>query len=140
MSSTVGEMRLFARASCSGIAGTSADALIYQAILWIGGHEGRLYILAAVLSATGGAITNFLLNRYWAFRRTEKHIATQAAQYAVASVLTYVALQASLALLVEVYHVDPRVAYFPAKAFAWLAVSYPLARLVVFGAGGGDRA
>ena len=48
------------------------------------------------------------------------------------------ALQACLFVLVEVLGVDARIAWAPAKVFAWLAVSYPMARFVVFGAGGGD--
>jgi len=103
-------------------------------VLWAGSYTGRLYVLAAITGAVVGAVTNFLLCRYWAFQRTERHIAAQATLYALASFLTYLALQASLSLLIEVVRIDQRAAWFPAKAIAWLGVSYPMSRFVVFGA------
>jgi putative flippase GtrA len=127
------EVKLFARATVCSVAATIADGLVYEAVLFLGHNAGRLYVVAAILGAVAGAVTNFLLSRYWAFKQTEKHIGLQAAQYALASFLTYLALQGSLALLVEVAHVDARLAWVPAKLFAWLAVSYPMARFYVFG-------
>jgi putative flippase GtrA len=133
MSKSQAEMRLFARATLASVVATVVDLLVYEAVLFWGHNEGRLYVVAAVLAAIAGAVTNFLLGRYWAFKRTERSVATQAALYALASFLTYLALQATLALLVEVAHVDARLAWAPAKVVAWLAVSYPMARFVVFG-------
>ncbi|MBI5548726.1 MAG: GtrA family protein [Deltaproteobacteria bacterium] len=129
-------MRLFARASFCGFIGTFAEACTYYVVLWVGSNSEGLYGFASLLGALGGAITNFLLNRYWAFRRTERPIATQAMLYAGASAATYLAVLGGLALLVEIFRVPQGWAYPPAKMIAWLGVSYPLARFIVFGGGG----
>jgi putative flippase GtrA len=136
MSTPQAEMRLFARATATGAIATVVDLAVYETILWLGNNAGRLYVAAAILGAVTGAATNFLLSRTWAFRRTERPIHTQAALYALGSFLTYLGLQASLAVLVELLHVDARLAVFPAKVVAYLGVSYPMSRFVVFG---GDR-
>lgn len=132
MGTTQSEMRLFARASCSGIAGTLTEAALYYLVLWLGGFGAGLYVPASLFGGLGGAVANFLLNRYWAFRSTEKHIAMQAVQYLIASALTYLAMVGALAVLIEVVRVSQGFAYPPAKLFAWLMVSYPVARFIVF--------
>jgi putative flippase GtrA len=123
------EARVAARALVSSTAATAADGLMYFATLLL--LRGS-YTVAAILGAVLGAITNFLISRYWAFPPTLKRIDYQAFQYAIGSGLTYLALQASLMLLIEVLHVDERAAWFPAKVIAWVLVSYPFSRLVAF--------
>jgi len=132
MGSAQAEIRLFARASFSSAAATATDAGLYYLILILGSFGPRLYGPASALGAVGGAITNFLIGRYWAFRATDKPLVYQALQYALASLLTYLAVLGGLALQVEVLHIPEGLAYPPAKAVAWLAVSYPMARFFVF--------
>ncbi|MGC4114987.1 MAG: GtrA family protein [Myxococcales bacterium] len=128
-------MRLLARSSLASAAGTAAEAAVYYLVLAAGGHAPGLYGPASALGAACGGITNFVINRYWAFHRTEKPITRQAMLYALASLLTYLAMLGALAALVEVLHVPQSLAYPPSKIIAWLGVSYPMARFVVFGAG-----
>jgi len=127
------EMRLLVRSSLASALGTGAEAAVYYLVLVLGSHAPGLYRPASALGAVCGGVTNFLVNRYWAFRRTEKPITRQALLYALASLLTYLATLGSLALLVEIAHLSQALAYPPSKLIAWLAVSYPMARFVVFG-------
>jgi len=53
-------------------------------------------------------------------------------RYTAASLLTFLGLQAGLFVLIELLHVSPRLAWLPAKGFAWLGISYPLFRTEVF--------
>jgi putative flippase GtrA len=129
MSEVADEARVAARALMSSTAATLIDGAMYYATL-LALHES--YSLAAVLGALVGAVTNFLISRYWAFPPTLKRIDYQAFQYMIGSGLTYFALQASLMLQIEVLHVDERVAWFPAKVVAWALVSYPYSRFVAF--------
>lgn len=124
----VREARTFAKASVSSGIATLVDGGIYQAVLFF----VPSYTLAAFAGAVLGAVTNFALNRTWAFPRTSKGLAHQAMLYAIASGATYLALQLSLFLLIEVAGVHTRVAWLPAKAAAWLLVSYPMQRFFVF--------
>jgi putative flippase GtrA len=130
-----GEATTLAKASVSSLAATVVDGIVYQAVLF--GLPGR-YGIAAFGGALLGAVTNFTLNRVWAFPPTAKSLRMQAAQYAVASGATYLGLQLCLMLLIEVMHINERVAWLPAKVVAWLLVSYPMHRFVVFGKRG-DR-
>ena len=132
------EMRLLARSTLASVAGTAAEAAVYYLVLQLGAHAAGLYGPASALGAGCGGITNFLVNRYWAFHRTEQPIGRQALLYALASLMTYLGMLGTLALLVEVLHFHQALAYPPAKAIAWLGVSYPMARFVVFG-GWGQR-
>jgi putative flippase GtrA len=118
------------RASLSSAGATLVDGIVYQLVLTA--LVGR-YGAAAFLGALLGGVTNFAINRLWTFPGTTKRLGTQMSEYAFASLSTYLALQSSLYLLVEFGHTDQRVAWIPAKIIAWLLVSYPLQRFLVFG-------
>lgn len=122
------EARTLVKASVSSGAATAVDGVIYQALLFL----MPSYALAAFGGAVLGAVTNFALNRTWVFPHTTKGLKRQAMQYAMAAAATYVGLQLSLFMLIEVLAVPTRVAWVPAKVIAWLLVSYPMQRLVVF--------
>jgi putative flippase GtrA len=126
------EAFIFAKASISSAIATACDGVVYQMVLFA--IPGR-YVPAAFLGALLGAVTNFTLNRYWAFPKTWKTLRGQAGLYAFASLVTYGGLQSALWLLIEVMHMHERTAWLPAKAFAWLLLSYPLQRFLVFGKG-----
>jgi len=134
MEGTRAEVRLFAKATLASAAGTLAEALVYYLVLALGGFAAGLYGPGSALGAACGGATSFLVNRYWAFRRTEKPLTRQALLYALASALTWAATLAALAALVELAGVPQALAYPPAKVVAWLGVSYPMSRFVVFGA------
>jgi putative flippase GtrA len=124
-----------ARAGVSSFVATLVDGALYQIVLAVtmqtSGAKGS-YPVAAAMGALAGGITNFMLNRFWAFRSKEKGLAKQAAQYAAGSLTTLLVLEAVLFVLVEKIGIDARTAWLPAKAIAWAFFSYPYQRLVVF--------
>lgn len=123
------EICTLVRASISSAGATAIDGIAYQVLLVaLGGAYGTAAFAGALL----GAVTNFTINRRWAFRSTRKRIGTQATEYALASLVTYAALQTCLFVLVEFVHVDGHIAWVPAKIVAWLCVSYPVQRFLVF--------
>jgi putative flippase GtrA len=123
------EGRTIGRALVASVAATLADGVVYQALLAVlPGHWSRVSAAGAV----AGAITNCALQREWVFRSRRRPLAAQAALYAAGSALTWLALQAALWVLIEKLGLGERVAWPPAKAITWIAVSYPLSRLVVF--------
>jgi putative flippase GtrA len=125
----VAEARMAARALVSSGIATLIDGIVYNTSLVA--VNGR-YTIAAILGALLGAVTNFLISRYWVFPPTMKRIDHQALQYMIGSLLTYFALQASLMLFIEGMHMDEHIAWFPAKVVAWVLVSYPFSRFVAF--------
>ena len=117
------------RASISSLVATAVDAVAYQALLFVWlGHYG----FAAAAAAVAGAVTNFLLNRQWAFLATAQSALVQAARYVVVSALTFVCLRFLLWLFIEVMGQGARIAWLPAKILAFLVVSYPLQHFWVF--------
>jgi putative flippase GtrA len=120
---------VLAKASVSSAAATLVDGIAYQAVLFA--LAGR-YGIAAFAGAVLGAITNFTLNRIWAFGPGKHPLGKQIPLYAAASGLVFLGLQGCLTLFIEVLHVNERVAWIPAKGIAWACISYPLFRYVVF--------
>jgi putative flippase GtrA len=123
-----GEQTL-ARATVSSLLATGVDAVVYQASLSVA--YGR-YGVAAAAGAVAGAITNFLLNRHWAFDATHDKMPWQALRYVVVSLVTFFGLRVMLWALIELGSVGMRIAWLPAKILAFLLVSFPLQRVWVF--------
>jgi putative flippase GtrA len=117
------------RAAISSGAATLADGLLYETVLFV---SLKYYGMAALLGATAGAVTNFLLNRHWTFTATETRILRQIARYTAVSGLTFLGLRALLWLFIEVLAQSARLAWLPAKVLAFFAISYPLQRIWVF--------
>jgi putative flippase GtrA len=117
------------KAMVSSLVATGVDGIAYQAALFLApGH----CFAAAFVAALAGAVTNFSLNRYWAFPPSGISLRRQTAYYALASAATYVGMVAALKLSMDVLLLNERVAWLPAKVLSWLLVSYPLHRLFVF--------
>ena len=121
--------RTFARAAASSLLATVVDAIAYQLVLFV--LIGR-YGVSAAIAAVAGAVTNFLVNRHWAFTATGQKLSLQAFRYAIVSLMTFGCLRGLLWLLIEVGSVGMRLAWLPAKILAFALVSFPLQRLWVF--------
>ncbi len=121
------------RAAVSSFVATLTDGAFYEMVLlatmWAG---RRSYAVAAVVGAVAGGVTNFTLNRHWAFRSNGHPLLAQGARYAVGSFMTLAVLEATLWVLVDRLGFDARAAWFPAKFFAWALFSYPFQRFIVF--------
>jgi putative flippase GtrA len=121
-----------ARAAVSSIVATLVDGMAYQIVLAAAPRGHDFYFAAAVLGAVAGGVTNFLLNRRWAFRADGEPLLGQSAKYAAGSIMTLLVLEAMLWILVARAGVDARIAWLPAKVLTWAAFSYPFQRMVVF--------
>ena len=73
---------LFAFAQIAALAGTTVDFLFYIFFTEI---VGLWYVVSNIIGATMGAITNFLMGRYWVFTSTEQKIEKQAGKYILVS-------------------------------------------------------
>jgi putative flippase GtrA len=127
-----------ARAGISSIVATLTDGAFYELVLLAaltpGQHRGP-YPAAAAVGALAGAIANFSLNRFWAFRTKDEALVAQALKYAAGSLMTLLCLEVVLFVIVEKLGLDARAAWLPAKLFTWAVFSYPFQRLVVFSRG-----
>jgi putative flippase GtrA len=125
------EVRTLFRASISSGLATAADGIAYQMLLLF--FTGS-YGVAAFVGALLGGVTNFGINRRWVFGTTSKRLRFQALEYALTCLLTYAALQTFLFVFIEIFRMGMHGAWVPAKILAWLLVSYPVQRFLVFSA------
>lgn len=121
--------RTLTRATISSLLATAVDAVTYQLVLFV--LVGR-YEIAAAFAAVTGAVTNFLVNRHWAFAAADQRVIPQAFRYAIVSLLTFACLSLLLWSLIDAGSVNERIAWLPAKIIAFVLVSFPLQRLWVF--------
>ena len=108
--------RTLARATASSLLATLVDAVVYQLGLFV--LVGR-YGVCAALAAVAGAVTNFAVNRHWAFGATGQGMLLQACRYAIVSAMTFGCLRVLLWLLIEYGSVGMRIAWLPAKILAF---------------------
>jgi putative flippase GtrA len=125
---------VLAKAALSSLAATLADGVVYELSLF---PLAKHYGVAAAAGAVGGAIVNFLINRYYTFSLAAERAWPQALRYALVSLLTFLTLRLFLAGTVEGLGMSPRVAWLPAKLAAFLLVSFPAQKLWVFSKGHG---
>lgn len=88
----------FARAQIAAMLGTSVD---YIVVICLTELVGVWYIYSNIAGATLGAITNFLLGRYWAFQATDDNISNQAFRYSIVSLGSLLLNTAGLYFLTE---------------------------------------
>lgn len=121
--------KTFSRATVTSIAATVVDfSMLYTLVEW--GHV--YYVVATACAAACGAVTNFALNRFWAFDARHHKIGHQGVRYAAVSA-------GSLLLntgLVFCFTEFGGLRYLVSKAVASVTVgwawNYPLHRYYVF--------
>jgi putative flippase GtrA len=117
------------RVGVSGVVATSIDiAALVLLVEALGSHV----TLAAFLAATLGGVSNFLINKYWAFRERSPIDLRQVTVYSFVSLIT----AAFVAVAVHVLAVVMVLPYLWAKAIAavlvFLVWTYPAQSRLVF--------
>lgn len=121
--------RTFSRATVTSLAATVVD---FSTLYCLVEFAGLYYVWATALGALLGAVTNFTLNKYWAFEHKEGKLAVQGMRYAVVSGMSLVLNTSLVFCFTEFAHLR----YLISKAVAALVVgwgwNYPLHRYFVF--------
>ena len=118
-----------ARAAVSSGIATGVDVLLLIALVEV----GSVFVsLAAFLAALAGGVTNFVLNKVWAFKDGSPWSVSQVGRYALVSLVN----AALVAGAVHLFAVVAGLAYLLAKALAavlvFVAWSYPAQAKFVF--------
>lgn len=121
--------RSFSRATLTSLAATVVDfGSLY--LLVERGHV--YYVLATAMAAVFGAITNFTLNKYWAFEHHHGRVTTQGFKYALVSGVSLI-LNTGLVFCFTEFG---QLRYLVSKAISAVAVgwgwNYPMHRYFVF--------
>lgn len=94
----------FIRAQLAAFTGSAVDFL---AFLFFSEVLNIWYVYATALGALLGAITNFLLGRYWVFLATESKMHYQAVRYSIVSLGSLLLNTAGVYLLTEYGMIHP---------------------------------
>ena len=121
--------KTFSKAQLTALSATAVD---FGALYSLVEHAHVHYVAATAMGAFAGAVTNFLLNRYWAFESRSDRIRLQGFRYGLVAA-------GSLGLntgLVFFFTEFGRLRYLTSKVIAALLVgwvwNYPLHRYYVF--------
>lgn len=97
--------------------------------------SGTLVVVARWISGAAGALSNFVINRRWAFAARgarDGKARDQLARYAFVALGAVTLATFVFALLKTRTHLDLRIAHLASMALVWAAFTYPLLRVWVF--------
>jgi putative flippase GtrA len=124
----VKNLRQLAAAGVSGAVGTGLDVAVLVLLV----EHGTRVPVAAFLGATAGALVNFALNKYVAFRDRSRIDVPQVTRFGLVTVATAILMAAAMQLVA----VDLGVPYLLAKlicaAVVFAVWTYPAQRRLVF--------
>lgn len=90
------------------------------------------YVVAVTVGAIVGAITNFLMNRYWSFRAVHRHWHGQALRYSLASGLGILLNAGGVYIFTEWLKIHYSISVVLVSVLVGVLVNYPLHRFFVF--------
>ncbi len=122
-------VKSFGRSQVSGAVATAVDyGLLFGTVeffhLW--------YVTATALGAAAGAITNFLINRYWSFEASHAPWHGQALRYTLVSAGSLLLNTGGVWLVTEKLHLHYAISVGVVSFIVALAFNYPLHRHYVF--------
>ncbi len=120
---------VFIKAQLSAFVGGVADYIIMILLTEI---AGIFYTWSICISGMLGAVINFSLNRYWAFRSVDEKKRTQLAKF-IFVVLGSIALKSSgTYLLTEIFSLDYRISRLCVDAVVSLGFNFTMQKYWVF--------
>jgi putative flippase GtrA len=123
--------RLKLRSLSVSLASTAVDAgLFCLCTLLLAG--GTALLIARWVCGAFGAVSNFVLNRCWAFRERRANLWRQAGRYALTALLAVSLASGVWWLLRLATGWDPRLLHLGSLALVWLSFTFPLMRRWVF--------
>lgn len=124
----VRELWRFIRAQISAMVATGVDWVLMLGLIWLGVH----YYWAVAAGHVAGAITDFVMEKWWAFG-TSGGVRSQAKRYAVAWVGSLGLNELLAWLLITILHQPAAPSVIAASLVVALAWNYPMHRWFVFG-------
>jgi len=94
----------FLRAQVAAFIGTAID---YTLFIVLKDLAGFWYIYANIIGASAGAVSNFLLGRYWAFNVQNEVVSKQAGKYFLVSLGSLLLNTSGIFALTEWLHLNP---------------------------------
>src|SRR5262245_13847489 len=108
-----------------GVSGVVATGIDVATLVFLVEVVGCHVTLAAFLAATLGGVSNFLINKYWAFRERSPIDVRQVSVYAFVSLVTAAFVAAAVHLLAVVLVLPYLLAKAIAAVLVFLVWTYP---------------
>lgn len=115
-----------------GVSGAVATAVDVAMLVFLVEVAGVYVTLAAFLAAATGGVTNFVLNKFWAFQDHSPIAIRQVSSYAFVSLLTAAFVAASVHLFAVMMGLPYLLAKAAAATLVFLCWSYPAQAKLVF--------
>lgn len=122
-------LRTFSRSQVSSLLATAAD---YGLLFFCTEVLHIWYVASTALGALIGAVTNFLLNRYWSFHATQSKMGDQAQRYVSVSAASLMLNTAGVYLMTEYFHVYYAISVILVSLSIGFFINYPLFRWYVY--------
>lgn len=118
------------RAAMTSVASTFVDAGLFSLLTLF--LVGPALLVARWSCGALGAVTNFTLNRTFAFRVTHRPLGPQALRYGATALLAITTATLLWWGMRRFTGADPRILHLCSLALAWLLVTFPMLRGWVF--------
>lgn len=119
----------FSRAQISSILATLVD---WGALFFLVERLHVWYVIAVAAGSLLGAVTNFLLNRYWTFTATHRRLHRQAIRYFFTAIGSMALNTGGVYLLTEFGKVHYSISVISVALLVGWLFNYPIQRLWVF--------
>ena len=119
----------FSKATVAAIAATVVD--FGTLVFWVQ-RLHQFYPIGVALGAGFGAITNFILNRHWAFNAAHAPVGTQAAKYTMVTVGSLLLNTGGVYWVTETFHLYYLFSKIGVAILVGLFFNYPLHRHFVY--------
>lgn len=93
---------------------------------------GIYYVISAAIASGMGAIVGFIVQRRWAFKRTEKPIGYQAFKYAITSIIILIFNVIGIYLVTDLLGVQYMISKIIIAFLVGILISFPLFRYWVY--------
>jgi putative flippase GtrA len=123
------EIETFSKATVAAIGATVVD--FGTLTIWVEVLH-QFYPIGVALGAAFGAVTNFLLNRHWAFDAARVPVGIQALKYAVVSAGSLLLNTGGVYLVTEKLHLFYLFSKIGVALVVALLFNYPLQRFFVY--------
>ena len=123
-------MIVFLKAQLSSLVATAVDfgvTIFFVELLGVG------YVTAAVNGAVAGAITNFLINKFWSFKRGNKRTAAQGIRYGLVWLGSISLNVGGSNLLITVFKMPYLLSKIITSVIIGITFNYTLQKHYVFG-------
>ncbi len=123
---------VFLRAQASAILATAVD---FSTLFFCTEALGVYYGLSTAVGALAGAVTNFLLNRSWAFQAQSESVGKQALKYALVSLGSLALNTGGVIACTETFGFHYGFSKVVVALLVGIFFNYPLHKYLVFKAG-----